>query len=480
MDTTPNLSLPYLFASQAQKHVTHNEALTILDAVIHAYVVSHDETSPPPSPADGERYLLPSGVTDLWQGHENALAAWQDGVWNFHSPSTGWVVWVSGENCLKVFDGSQWVIATGSGQSANTAALFGINTTADIDNKLAVKSPNTLLSHDGSDHRVKINKADSADTASLLFQSNWQGHAELGLTGDDDYHLKVSQDGSTWFNALIVDNSSGEVCLPQTDNENNLLINGDFAINQRSFSGGALNLGDFGYDRWKAISNGCIVSATNGVLSLTHGRLQQTIELPQLAGRTVTFSVEDLNGGSLDISVAGQTATLAPNSGRTGATITVPTTQTGNIIVEVDAISAPITLKNVKLEAGPHHSAWKARPAALELVLCQRYFQQVKYNPYQQIGSARINWDGRVDLPFRYLATMRATPTISISGPSGDVFEVNANGNSYLTSFQATGPNFDFEASVKFTPIAGDQNSVGFIRRNGTGGSTYFEFDAEL
>ena len=27
MDTSPNLALPYIIAAQAQKHVTHNEAI---------------------------------------------------------------------------------------------------------------------------------------------------------------------------------------------------------------------------------------------------------------------------------------------------------------------------------------------------------------------------------------------------------------------------------------------------------------------
>lgn len=32
MDSSPNLQLPYIMPSQAQKHVTHNEALRTLDA----------------------------------------------------------------------------------------------------------------------------------------------------------------------------------------------------------------------------------------------------------------------------------------------------------------------------------------------------------------------------------------------------------------------------------------------------------------
>ena len=35
MHITPKLSLPYILPGQAQKHVTHNEALSILDDTIH-------------------------------------------------------------------------------------------------------------------------------------------------------------------------------------------------------------------------------------------------------------------------------------------------------------------------------------------------------------------------------------------------------------------------------------------------------------
>ena len=33
-DTTPNLQLPYILAAQSQKHVTHNEAIRALDAIV--------------------------------------------------------------------------------------------------------------------------------------------------------------------------------------------------------------------------------------------------------------------------------------------------------------------------------------------------------------------------------------------------------------------------------------------------------------
>ena len=72
-------------------------------------------------------------------------------------------------------------------------------------NRLAVSAPATLLTHAGNGHQLKLNKAASGDTASLLYQTNWSGRAEMGLTGDDHFRLKVSADGAAWTDALTVD-----------------------------------------------------------------------------------------------------------------------------------------------------------------------------------------------------------------------------------------------------------------------------------
>ena len=59
--------------------------------------------------------------------------------------------------------------------------------------------------------QLKINKASASDTASLLFQSGWTGHAEMGLAGDASFSLKVSPDGSTWTESLRADPASGHL-----------------------------------------------------------------------------------------------------------------------------------------------------------------------------------------------------------------------------------------------------------------------------
>ena len=68
MTDTANLGLPFIEGSQAQKHVTHNEALRILDAAIQIAVLDLTRTSPPSSPADGERHVVASGATGAWAG----------------------------------------------------------------------------------------------------------------------------------------------------------------------------------------------------------------------------------------------------------------------------------------------------------------------------------------------------------------------------------------------------------------------------
>lgn len=216
MDDTPNLKLPYIMAAQAQKHVTHNEAIRALDALVQLAVKDKDLATPPATPADGDRYIVALAATGAWSGHSGRIAAWQDGAWEIYAPAAGWRAWVTDENALYAFDGAAWITASGGGGSINPAPLVGVNATADATNRLAVASPATLFSHEGGDHQLKINKAAATDTATVLFQTGFSGRAEFGLAGDDDWHVKVSPDGAAWREAIVVDRTTGEVSMPYT------------------------------------------------------------------------------------------------------------------------------------------------------------------------------------------------------------------------------------------------------------------------
>ena len=107
-DTSTHLGLPYLLAAQAQKHVTHNEALRLLDAMVQLSVLDRTRTAPPASPADGNRHLVASGATGLWAGWDLNVAFWVDGAWIRLVPRTGWLVWVAAEGLFLVWSGSVW------------------------------------------------------------------------------------------------------------------------------------------------------------------------------------------------------------------------------------------------------------------------------------------------------------------------------------------------------------------------------------
>ena len=89
--TTAHLALPYLAAAQAQKHVTHNEALRLIDAMMHLAVEASGATVPPSAPAEGSRYLLGASPSGAWAGKGGMLAIFVDGAWVFAAPSIGWL-----------------------------------------------------------------------------------------------------------------------------------------------------------------------------------------------------------------------------------------------------------------------------------------------------------------------------------------------------------------------------------------------------
>lgn len=219
MADTPNLGLPYIMAAQAQKHVTHNEAIRALDALVHLAVIDRDSTTPPDDPAEGDRHIVGTDGTGAWSGHDLEIAAFQDGGWAFYAPRPGWRAWIVEESALRAWNGTAWVTVgggEGGGGDGGDGAFdtLGINATADETNRLALASPASLFNHAGAGHQLKLNKSASGDTAALLFQTGFSGRAEMGTAGDDDFHFKVSADGSAWHEAILIDKDTGEVSFP--------------------------------------------------------------------------------------------------------------------------------------------------------------------------------------------------------------------------------------------------------------------------
>jgi len=72
-------------------------------------VLDRDLTEPPASPSEGDRYLVASGATGDWSGHDNEIAEYNGSAWEFTTPNDGMAVWVEDEDILLVYNGSAWV-----------------------------------------------------------------------------------------------------------------------------------------------------------------------------------------------------------------------------------------------------------------------------------------------------------------------------------------------------------------------------------
>ena len=168
--------------------------------------------------------LVASGATGAWAGQANAVAVYEDGAWRFLSPKLGWCAWSEADAALLVYDGSAWTDVAGSGGGSGgsgSLARLGINDTASDPNLLTVKSNDVLLNAidtvDGGtgDMRLQISKEATGGTASVVFSEAFSSRAEFGLVGSNAFKLKVSDDGTTFVEALVIDQASGSTALPR-------------------------------------------------------------------------------------------------------------------------------------------------------------------------------------------------------------------------------------------------------------------------
>lgn len=108
MMDTPLLSLPLLQPAQAQKHVTVNEALSVVDALSQITLASVSVTTPPTGVPDGIVFSVPQGAINAWGGEDGNLAIAINGGWKFVPPRLGWRAMVEDIGAEALYDGSNW------------------------------------------------------------------------------------------------------------------------------------------------------------------------------------------------------------------------------------------------------------------------------------------------------------------------------------------------------------------------------------
>lgn len=142
MAETVQLGLPLLQPSQAQKHVTVNEALVRIDGLTQLVLASRSVTTPPTVVTDGVVYAVPVGGVNAWSGRDGELALGVNGGWAFIMPKPGWRAWIADEGQSAVYDGTDW-----RGGSA-TLSPFGAGTRiglAEFDHDIDIGATSTTI-----------------------------------------------------------------------------------------------------------------------------------------------------------------------------------------------------------------------------------------------------------------------------------------------------------------------------------------------
>jgi len=142
MSNSPRLGLPLLQAAQAQKHVTVNEALVLLDGVGQMVLISATVTVPPGLASDGDCYGVGAGSVNEWAGNIGDVAIYSNGGWVFVTPQMGWRAWVADVGAVALFDGTLWV-AGAVALSANRAAT--VQEVLEIDHTLVAGATDTVV-----------------------------------------------------------------------------------------------------------------------------------------------------------------------------------------------------------------------------------------------------------------------------------------------------------------------------------------------
>lgn len=110
MATTERLKLPLLAVAQAQKEMTHNEALALLDVAVQPVVQSIGPANVPTTPVAGQCWIVGAAPAIEWAGQSGALAAWTAGGWRFIAPFEGMAIWSIADGTTARRLGSTWVV----------------------------------------------------------------------------------------------------------------------------------------------------------------------------------------------------------------------------------------------------------------------------------------------------------------------------------------------------------------------------------
>lgn len=268
----------------------------------------------------------------------------------------------------------------------------------------------------------------------------------------------------------------------------NLLINGDFRVNQRgqtSYTAPTNSNKTYCVDRFYLNWATSLTSINNNSITLQFNRqyavFGQVVEdFNKYKDKTLTLSVKVSNVSTprnlylrYDDGVV-QQSTLINGNGVFTKTFTISDNASllSCTIFNTNATGTPITLdvEYMKLEIGSVATAFSPRPYAEELAICQRYYQILEMH-----NTVYCSYEKGLGVPINLTAPLRTTPTIEmhvepVFGGNGE--EVEGIVNSYVVDEDEVSDNIIIVGLyVNWTLQEGSFYTV----RNGT-----FLLDAEI
>ena len=220
-DKTGKLGLKYVVANQAQKEVTINEDLNILEMLVQATAKGVLST-PPVNPEEGDMYIIGDTPTGAWENSTvNSIAGFLMGVWNIVPPKAGWRIWMDEGKAMRYQDGA-WV----EEKKADIAALKKLIT----DTVTQAKKDAILAAHPVGSYYI----SDNATDPGTLFGGTWK-MLDPGLTlisqgkGTDKFGNFEFVAGQTYgerMHQLTVDelaNVAGDLQFRKLENTGNIV-----------------------------------------------------------------------------------------------------------------------------------------------------------------------------------------------------------------------------------------------------------------
>lgn len=197
MSDTPNIALPYLETGQAQKEVTHNEALNVLDVAVQTSVIDATTTAPPSEPENGQAWIVAADAIGDWADHDGDIAAWFGG-WVFIAPKEGWRVYNQDDAGTYTYGGTAWtkdaVDHSAGAWQVPTLALGWIGLGGAWQNPRYRRAKDGLVTIEGAMQHA----TEAADGVIFTLLEGYRPDADLifiGYSAGGPYRINVQADG---------------------------------------------------------------------------------------------------------------------------------------------------------------------------------------------------------------------------------------------------------------------------------------------